>query len=434
MSKTLVIENGIIVDPKNKRNEAAPLYVKDGVVVASLSESELENAQKIDAGGRLVTPGLIDIHVHFREPGQTHKEDIEYGSRAAAAGGFTTVVCMPNTSPVCDTAGTIRQILETVERKAIVNVHTTGCITKGMAGEEMAPIGALAKAGVLAVTDDGKCVQSNELMRSILSYAKMFDLPVMDHCQDASMTQGSVMNEGEMSVKLGLKGWPKEAEDIIVARNAILARTTGAHVHCQHLSSAASVEIIRQAKKDGVKITGEASPHHISLEDTVLDQYDTLCKMNPPLRTKEDQEALIEGLLDGTIDCIATDHAPHADYEKEVEFDHAPFGIIGLETSFAVSHETLVETGRCSISDLIALMTYKGAELVHLDRGHLSEGAVADIAILDPDEIWEVNRESLKGKSTNSPWLGKKLKGRAWATIVAGDVVYKEYFFDKLSE
>ena len=428
MSQALIIKNGTIIDPKNKRHEVAELYVEDGKIVESLSASVAESAEVIDASGLLVTPGLVDIHVHFREPGQTHKEDIESGSHAAAAGGFTTVVCMPNTSPVCDTAGTIRQILESVEDNAIINVHTTGCITKGMDGKDMAPIGSLAKAGVVAVTDDGKCVQDNELMRSILTYAKNFDLPVMDHCQDAALTRGSVMNEGEMSAKLGLKGWPKEAEDIIVARNAILARTTGAHVHCQHLSSAASVEIIRQAKKEGIKITGEASPHHIALEDASIEGYSSLFKMNPPLRTTADREALIEGLLDGTIDCLATDHAPHADYEKEVEFDNAPFGIIGLETSFAISHDILVKSGKCSIDDLIALLTYKGADLCNLDCGHLSAGTQADICLIDPNEEWTVNRDTLKGKSTNSPWFGKTLTGRPRTTIVAGKVVYNDGF------
>ncbi|MGB0371301.1 MAG: dihydroorotase [Opitutales bacterium] len=429
MSKALIIENGTIIDPKNGREEQASLLVLNGRVVETLTDKQRENAEVINAEGLLITPGLIDIHVHFREPGQTHKEDIESGSRAAAAGGFTTVVCMPNTSPVCDSAGTIRQIKESIQEKAIVNVHTTGCLTKGMAGDEMAPIGALAKAGVVAVTDDGKCVQDNELMRSVMTYAKMFDLPIMDHCQDDALTRGSVMNEGEMSTKLGLKGWPKEAEDIIVARNAILSRTTGAHIHCQHLSSAASVEIIRKAKKDGVRITGEASPHHITLEDSNLEEYSTAFKMNPPLRTEADREALIEGLLDGTIDCIATDHAPHADYEKAVEFTNAPFGIIGLETSFAISHETLVASGRCSISDLIALMTYKGADLINLDRGHLSVGAVADIALIDPSEQWTVDRDTLKGKSTNSPWLGQTLTGRVRTTIVEGQTVFKDGFF-----
>ncbi|MEM7673670.1 MAG: dihydroorotase, partial [Verrucomicrobiota bacterium] len=407
----------------------ATLLIKDQKVVDTLTKNEREGAEVIDASGLLVTPGLIDIHVHFREPGQTHKEDIESGSYAAAAGGFTTVVCMPNTTPVCDSAGTIRQIQESIKNGAIINVYTTGCLTKGMAGKQMAPIGALAKAGVVAVTDDGKCVQDNELMRSVLTYAKMFDLPIMDHCQDEALTRGAVMNEGDMSTKLGLTGWPKEAEDIIVARNAILSKTTGARVHCQHLSSKASVEIIRRAKDDGINITGEASPHHISLEDKALEDYNTSFKMNPPLRTAEDREALIAGLLDGTIDCIATDHAPHADYEKAVEFTNAPFGIIGLETSFAVSHETLVASGRCSISDLIALMTYKGASLINLDRGHLSTGAVADVTLINPTERWTVSRETLLGKSTNTPWLGKTLTGRIRATIVAGKTVYKDGFF-----
>ncbi|MCH2156671.1 MAG: dihydroorotase [Opitutales bacterium] len=429
MPQTLIIENGRVIDPKNKRDAVGTIYVKDGVIVPGLSKEEQLQAEPIDASGLVVAPGLVDVHVHFREPGQTHKEDISTGSRAAAAGGFTTVVCMPNTVPVCDRPGTIEQIKDSVARNAIVNVLPTGCITKGMEGEELAPIGSLHKAGVVAVTDDGKCVQDNELMRAILEYSKMFGLVVMDHCQDDSLTRKAVMNEGAMSLKLGLKGWPREAEDIIVARNAILSRKTGAHVHCQHISSAGAVDIIRKARADGVNITGEASPHHIALTDEGLASYNTLFKMNPPLRTERDRVALIEGLVDGTLSCIATDHAPHTDYEKEVEFDQAPFGIIGLETSFAISHQILVEAGHMDLSTLIGLMTYKGAELIGLNKGTLSPGADADICILDPDETWVVNRDNLKGKSTNTPWWQTEVKGRARRTIVGGKLVFDDGFF-----
>jgi dihydroorotase len=378
----------------------------------------------VDARGLIVAPGLVDIHVHLREPGQTHKESIETGSWAAAAGGVTTMVCMPNTSPPCDNAGTIQLIHDVIRRKSVVNIYPTGCITLGRAGAKLAPIGSLKRAGVVAITDDGDCVQNNEIMRRAVEYARMFDLVVMDHCQDQSLTEGAVMHEGEGSLRLGLRGWPSAAEDIIVARNAILSAYTGAHIHLQHISSAQAVELIRGAKQRGIKITAEATPHHLALTDAQVRDYDTNGKMNPPLRTEEDRQAIIAGLLDGTIDIIATDHAPHTDYEKDVEFDYAPFGIIGLETCLPVCLEALYHSGRCDLSFLLARLTHKPAELLRLPKGTLAVGAAADICVFDPDERWTPTRANLFSRSLNSPWLGRTLRGRVKHTFVGGREVF----------
>src|SRR5689334_15874900 len=375
----LWITKARVIDPAAKRDAVGDVFVSGGRFVRSLSAAEKKKATKIDARGLVACPGLVDIHVHFREPGQSHKETIATGSRAAAAGGFTTVVCMPNTSPPADNAGTIQFINDAVERDAVIKVLPTGCITVGMKGQALAPIGSLKRAGVVAITDDGDCVQSNELMRRACEYAKMFDLPIMDHCQDASMTQGSVMNEGVMSTRLGLRGWPNAAEDLIVARNVILSEYTGAHIHLQHISSKFSVDVIRRAKQRGARITAEATPHHIALTEESLATYDTNFKMNPPLRTEEDRRALIEGLRDGTLDIIATDHAPHTDYEKDKEFDFAPNGILGLETALAVSLEILVRQNKFKLSHVVDLLTRKPAQIVKLEAGTLAAGAPADV-------------------------------------------------------
>jgi dihydroorotase len=425
MSQYLWIQNGLIIDPANQREEKADLFAKDGLIVASLSETEKAKTTKFDAKGLVVAPGLVDIHVHFREPGQTHKEDIASGSRAAAAGGYTSVVCMPNTSPVCDNAGTLERINSSIESDAVIHVYTTGCLTMGMKGEHLAPTGQLKQAGIVAVTDDGLCVQNNEIMRRAVEYATLFDLPVMDHCQDATLTAGAVMNEGEWSVKLGLKGWPRAAEDIVVARNIILSELTGAHIHMQHLSSYHSVELLRNAKARGIRVSGEASPHHLEFTDACVEGYKTEFKMNPPLRTDLDRKALLEGLKDGTIDCIATDHAPHSPTEKDQTFDQAPFGIIGLENALASALETLYHSKELSLSEVIALMTHKGAEICKLPAGTLSEGASADICLFDPDQKWRVDPDQFKSKSRNCPWNHRTLRGQVKATFVAGKEAFR---------
>ncbi|WP_414659965.1 dihydroorotase [Horticoccus sp. 23ND18S-11] len=423
---SLWIKGARVIDPAAKRDEVGDLFVRDGKFVASLPADVKRRAMKIDARGLVACPGLVDIHVHFREPGQTHKETIGTGSRAAAAGGFTTVVCMPNTSPVADNAGTIQLIKDVVTRDAVIRVYPTGCITVGMKGQTLAPIGSLKRAGVVAITDDGDCVQSNDLMRRAVEYARMFDLPVMDHCQDHSMTQGAVMNEGVMSTRLGLRGWPHAAEDLIVARNVILSEYTGAHIHLQHISSKFSVDVIRRAKQRGARISAEATPHHIALTDDALATYDTNFKMNPPLRTEDDRRALIDGLRDGTLDIIATDHAPHTDYEKDKEFDFAPNGILGLETALAVTLEVLVRQNKFKLPYVIDLMTRRPAELIKLPGGTLAASQEADICVFDPDEKWRYDAKAGFSKSSNSPWSGQTLTGRVKTTVVAGRVVFDQ--------
>jgi dihydroorotase len=420
----LWIKNARVIDPAAKRDVAGDVFVADGKIVASLSAAAKKRAKVIDARGLVVCPGLVDIHVHFREPGQGHKETIATGSRAGAAGGFTTVICMPNTSPVADNAGTIQLMKDIIRRDAVIRVLPTGCITVGMKGQALAPIGSLKRAGVVAITDDGDCVQSNDLMRRAVEYAKMFDLPVMDHCQDHSMTQGAVMNEGVMSTRLGLRGWPNAAEDLIVARNVILSEYTGAHIHLQHISSRFSVDVIRRAKQRGARITAEATPHHIALTDDALATYDTNFKMNPPLRTEEDRQALIGGLRDGTLDIMATDHAPHTDYEKDKEFDYAPNGILGLETALPVTLDVLVRQNKFKLPFVIDLMTRRPAQLMNLPAGTLAPGAEADICLFDPNEAWLYDAKAGFSKSSNSPWSGQTLKGRVKTTIVGGRVVF----------
>jgi dihydroorotase len=422
----LWITRARVIDPSSRRNAVGDVFARDGLIVPSLSAGDRRRARKIDARGWVACPGLVDIHVHFREPGQTHKETIATGTRAAAAGGFTTVVCMPNTSPPADTVGTIQFIKDAVERDAVVKVYPTGAITIGLKGQALAPIGSLKRAGVVAITDDGDCVQSNELMRRALEYAKMFDLPVMDHCQDQSMTHDAVMNEGVVSTRLGLRGWPNAAEDLIVSRNVILSGYTGAHIHLQHISSKQSVAIIRRAKASGLRITAEASPHHFALTDEALAGYDTNFKMNPPLRTEADRRAVVAGLRDGTLDCIATDHAPHTDHEKDREFDYAPNGIIGLETALAISLEVLGRTAKFSLVQVVDLLTRRPAGVLGLPAGSLAAGSAADICLFDPKEAWRYDAKAGFSRSSNSPWHGRMLTGRVKATIVDGRLVYAD--------
>ena len=419
----LWIKNGRVIDPATKRDGPGDVFVADGQIVVRLTGAQKKRAKKIDARGLVVCPGLVDIHVHFREPGQTHKETILTGSHAAAAGGFTTVVCMPNTSPVADHPGTI-ELINAAAKNAAVRVYPTGCITVGMKGAQLAPHGSLKKAGVVALTDDGLCVQSNELMRRAVEYAKMFDLPILDHCQDDSLTKDAVMNEGNVSTRLGLKGWPHAAEDIIVARNIILSAYTGAHIHMQHISSAYSVELMRRAKKDGVNVTAEATPHHIALTDESLGTYDTNFKMNPPLRTEADRRAIIAGLRDGSLTCIGTDHAPHTPTEKDREFDYAPNGITGLETALAICLDVLVRQNKFKLSRVIDLMTRRAAAVLNLPAGSLAVGANADICLFDPAATWTYDAKKGFSKSSNSPWHGQQLTGRVQTTIVGGRIVY----------
>jgi len=444
---SLLLTGGRVIDPANRLDVSADLLVIDGKIAVVGPEASLKapaNLQRLDVSGLIVCPGLIDLHVHFREPGQSQKETIATGAAAAARGGFTSVVCMPNTSPTIDTPGTVALIHERAHRNGGVNVLVAGAITKGIAGEELAPIGGLKHAGVVAITDDGHCVQNHEVMRRACEYARMFDLPLMDHCQDYSLVTTGVMHEGRWSTQLGLQGWPAAGEEMIVARNILLAELTGANVHCQHLSAAGSVSLIREAKKRGVPISGEACPHHFTLTDAavagsekfwdadgrgllpdsetrpVWPAYDTNFKMNPPLRSAADREAILEGLADGTIEILCSDHAPHCDFEKEVEFDYAPFGITGLENELALSLMQLYHSRRLGLSEVIAKYTVAPARLLRLAKGTLSVGADADITVFDPDREWVFRREDTASKSSNNPFFGWQLRGKPIATIVGG--------------
>jgi len=426
---TTLITNGHIIDPANKIDRVGDVYITDGKIAKIDLEGSARHVEKdetiIDATGLVVAPGLIDLHVHFREPGQSAKETIATGAKAAAAGGFTSVVCMPNTSPSVDSPSVVTWIMEKAKAEACINVFPSGAITKGIAGEELAPIGSMRKAGIVALTDDGHCIQNPEIMRRALEYARMFDLTVMDHCQDYALVGKGVMHEGYWSTVLGLPGWPALGEEIIVSRNAQLAELTGTRIHCQHLSSGGSARILREARSRGVPISGEICPHHIALTDESIRTYDTNYKMNPPLRTQGDIDLLIEGVADGTITVLASDHAPHCNYEKEVEFDQAPFGILGLETEVGLFLDILVHKKKAiSVARFVEMFTLEPARLLGLDRGTLSVGAPADVTLLDADLEWTVDKNQSFSRSRNTPFHGWELKGRAVRTIVAGETVW----------
>jgi dihydroorotase len=398
--------------------------MRDGVITSD--RADVDNAEVIDAAGLIVAPGLIDIHVHLREPGFGWKETIESGARAAAAGGFTTVVCMPNTSPVADGPSTIAWIKDRAAEVACVNVLPTGAISKNLAGEELAPIGSLAQAGVVAITDDGHCIQNHELMRRAVEYARMVGVPVLDHCQDYNLVGNGVVHEGYWSRLLGLPGSPAAGEQMIVARNILLAELCDHEIHCQHISAAGSVRLIREARARGVKISGEVCPHHIALTDDAIENFDTNFKMNPPLRSQRDVDALLGGIADGTLTILASDHAPHANFEKEVEFDAAPFGIVGLETELGLFLDLLVHKNRTiDLPRLIEMFTVEPARLLRLSAGTLTEGAAADVTIIDPNLKWTVDAEKFASASRNTPFHRRNLKGRAVRTIVAGRTVWQ---------
>jgi dihydroorotase len=424
--KTTIIRNGRIIDPATKRDEIGDLVIADGRIA---DQSAIRNPQseitEIDGKGLIVAPGLIDIHVHLREPGFAHKETIASGARAAAAGGFTTVVCMPNTSPVADTPSTITWIKDRARDTASVNVLPSGAISKNLDGEELAPIASVVQSGVVAITDDGKCVQNHELMRRAVEYARMVGVPVLDHCQDYNLVGNGVVNEGEWSTLLGLSGWPAAGEEAVVMRNILLAELCDHHIHCQHISTAGSVRLIREARARRVKISGEVCPHHIALTDASIQNFDTNCKMNPPLRTQRDIDAIIEGIADRTLTIFCSDHAPHAAFEKEVEFDQAPFGIVGLETELGLFIDILLHKRKAiSINRLIEMFTVEPAKLLKLDAGALSIGAKADVTLIDPDREWTVDASKFESLSRNTPFHSWKLKGRAVRTIVGGETVW----------
>ncbi|MBE6022349.1 MAG: dihydroorotase [Cellulosilyticum sp.] len=420
----ICIHNGLIINPKTKMEEVNDLWIEDGKVSFIGKQDEIAD-EVIDASGKWVVPGLIDLHVHFRAPGFEHKEDIESGARAAAKGGFTTVCCMPNTSPVIDNECVVEYIHSMARKANGVNVLPIGAVTKGQQGESLADIGKMKEHGICAVSEDGKTVMDSGLMKKAMSYMKPFNLVMMSHTEDRTLT-GGAMNAGENAQLFGIKGIPREAEEIIVARDILLAKYTGCRLHLCHISTEGSLDIIRFAKAQGVEVTAETAPHYFTLDDSILGDYDTNKKMSPPLRTTKDVEAMKRALVDGTIDVIATDHAPHHYDEKNVEFEKAPFGIVGLETSFGVSFVQLYKTGLLSKMQLIEKMSTKPAEIINIDKGDLSVGKAADITIIDPEATYTVTKETFAGKSKNSPFIGMTLQGEVTHTLVAGKKVYEK--------
>lgn len=413
----ILLQGGHILDPSTGREGKGDLLLRDGKMAEG---KPTKNALVVEVAGLVVAPGLIDPHVHLREPGQSAKETIATGTAAAVAGGFTSVIAMPNTSPVADGPNTIAWIKQRARETGVANVFPTGTISLGQKGEQMAPIGSLRQAGVVAITDDGHCIQSAELMRRALEYARMFDLPVLDHCEDKSLSAGGVMNEGKWSRILGLPAWPGIAEEVIVSRNVLLAELTGARLVCQHISTAGSVRILREAKKRGVPIDGEATPHHLTLTDEKVEGYDTSFKMNPPLRTWSDVEELRRGVVDGTIRFLATDHAPHCSYEKEVEFDEAPFGVVGLETALGIYLTELVQSKLMPLAEVLGRMSVLPSTYFGLGRGSLAVGSKADITVIDMERKWVVQKSAFRSLGKNTPFEGRELQGRAVLTIVDG--------------
>lgn len=420
MSKR-IYKGARVIDPAWNIDKVMDIGVENGVFA---DPATLKDAEVVDLAGYVLAPGFIDLHVHLRQPGKTDAETIHTGTLAAAAGGFTSIVAMPNTSPCADNPGTIHYIRTYAQAEGVVKVLPCGAITKGLEGQEMAGIGGLKAAGVVALSDDGKCVQNHELMRHVIEYSRTFKLPILDHCEDTVLASGGVMHEGHWSVFLGMKGMAAAAEELIVARDAILARTAGWKVHIQHVSTKGSLSIIRTAQKEGVQITAEATPHHISLTDVEIKKFDTNYKMNPPLRSEEDRLAVIEGLRDGTITVIATDHAPHTNTAKTVEFDYAPFGIIGLETAVQICLTELYHKQYLDLPALISKFTKGPADVLGMPIGTLENGRPADITILDPEKEGVVDADKFYSKSRNTPFNGYRYKGLAVGTIVDGKCVF----------
>jgi dihydroorotase len=422
----LLLKGGLLLDPGQNLEERRDLLVEDGrlAVLAAPGSVSGEAHQVVDVSGCLVCPGLIDMHTHLREPGQEYKETITTGGQAAAAGGFTAVACMPNTMPVNDSATVTRYILEKAAQARGVRVYPVAALSQGSRGEILAEYGELKEAGAVALSDDGRPVSNSQLMRRALEYAHTFDLLVISHSEDLTLTGDGVMHEGLVSVQLGLKGIPAAAEEVAVFRDIELARLTGARLHIAHVSSAGSVEIIRRAKSQGVKVTAETAPHYFSLTDEAVRGFNTNAKMSPPLRTMADVAAIRAGLADDTLDCIATDHAPHSILEKEVEFDRAANGIIGLETAVGLSLD-LVQGGVLTLPQLIAKLSTNPARLLGVPGGTLQVGAPADITVLDPDQSWTVDVQQFKSKSRNSPFHGREMTGRAVMTIVGGEIKFQ---------
>ena len=426
MGRPILLRGGRVLDPSRNVDEMADVLIVDGKIESAGERiGTPDSAEIVDCKGLVVSPGFIDVHCHLREPGREDVETIDSGARAAAAGGFTAVCAMPNTDPVTDNQAAVGFIIRQAQRANAARVHVIGAISVGQKGETLAEMGEMVAAGAVAVSDDGRPVVSAHLMRTALEYARSFGIPVIDHCEEPTLAQGGSMNEGFVSARLGLKGIPSEAEEIMAIRDILLARRTGGHVHLAHMSTHGSVELIRWGKERGINVTAEVCPHHISLTEERVLSYDTNAKMNPPLRTAKDVEALREAVKDGTIDMIATDHAPHHYDEKEREFADAPNGIIGLETALAVSVTNLVETGHIDFPTLVEKMSCAPARLFGLPGGTLAKGSAADVTIFDPVRSWNVEPSEFLTKGRNTPYAGMTLTGRAMCTIVGGRIVHR---------
>lgn len=420
----LIFRQGTLVDPTQKLHKVVDLGIEDGRVAEIAPRIRKKGRKEIDARGLILAPGFIDMHVHLREPGREDAETIQTGSSAAARGGFTGVVCMPNTQPVNDCEAVTAFILERAREVARVPIYPVGAITKGSRGETLAEIGEMRRAGIVAVSDDGNPVQNNQIMRRAMEYSTVFDLPVIDHCDDRDLAAGGCMNEGYYSTLLGLKGINPAAEEIHVVRDAILSRQTGARVHIAHLSTRQSLEVVKRAKKEKIPMTCEVTPHHLILTEAQVTTYDTNMKMNPPLRTQEDVEALVQGLATGTIDVVATDHAPHNANEKMLEFDCAPFGVVGLETAVSLILDRFVRSGKLTLERMVSAFSTNPSRILRLQRGTLVRGAWADVTVLDPELKHEVRSEDFLSRSRNTPFEGWKLQGAPVMTVVKGKIVW----------
>ena len=420
------LKNGRLIDPAAGRDRVLDILITGDKISRVGPSLEAQDCEVIDASSYLIMPGLIDAHVHLREPGEEEKETIATGTRAAAKGGFTSVVAMPNTKPRADTGSVLTYVRAKAAEEGVVRVYPVGNITKGGEGRELAELGELVDNGAVAFSDDGCSVMNAELERNAFKYGQLFDKPFLLHCEDENLSGDGVMHEGVFSTRLGLPGYPALAEEVMVARELLLAEETGARIHITHLSSRRSLELVREAKKRGVKVTAEVTPHHLVLTDQDVTGYHTATKVNPPLRSKEDREALRRGLLDGTIDLIATDHAPHTREEKNREFSQASFGMTGLETALGLILTEFYHTGILSLHQIVDMLSLRPARLLKIPGGTLAEGSAADLILVDLDREWEVRVEDFYSKSVNSPFTGWKLKGKAVATMVAGEWVYKE--------
>lgn len=418
MNNRLIIKGGYIIDPANNIDKVCDILIENGKIIEVSKDIKKNDADIIEAKGKYVCPGFIDMHVHLREPGREDEETIESGTRAAARGGFTSILCMPNTEPPIDNEGLVEFVYKQAREKGVVNVYCSGCITKGRSGKELVEMELIRKAGAIAITDDGSPVVDSHLMRRALEYSSMCNLRVISHSEDAILSFGGQMNESYTSTILGLKGIPTEAEEIMIFRDIALSKLTGVPIHITHISTAGSVDLVRQAKKAGISVTCDTTPHYFTLTDTYLKTYDTNLKVSPPLRGKEDVKAIIDGLVDGTIDAIATDHAPHTDYEKDVEFNDAPCGIVGLETAVGLSLAVL------DIKTIVPKFTVGPRKILNIPKGTLSIGSDADITIIDINKEWIVNKDEFFSKSRNTPFNGRSLKGAVFTTIVSGKVVY----------